>query len=115
MPVRQRFEHDATRVNLFLFAGLLIWQILHGRGLLQVFFLVGIVKMAAEGFDLLREAGCWAGLVFCTLGFSVMLWQRTGDHGVLHDARGIHILLTATLGAQAFLFLAGRLRRSWVS
>lgn len=114
MAARQRFEHYATRVNLFVVAAIILWQILHGRGLIQVFYLVLIVRGALNGFDFPREAAWWIALVFCVAGVAGLAWGLDhGGRGFNREDRLLDTVLLASLGAQAGLLVAGRLRRTW--
>jgi hypothetical protein len=112
MAARQRFEHYASRVNCFLFAGLIVWQILHGRALILAFYLIPLVRMALSGFDFPRERGWWLGLAYFTVGFALLLWWLLSDRSPSRD-RLVLLILTASMGSEALLLLLGRFRGVW--
>lgn len=113
MAARQRFEHYASRINCFIFAGLIVWQLLHGRALILAFFLVGLVRMALSGFDFPKERGWWIGLAYFSAGAVLLAGWLLGDRGPAGSDRLVVLIVIASMGSEALLLLLGRFRGVW--
>ena len=110
---RQHFEHYAIRVTCVLLAALIVWNILHGKGLAYAFYGFFLARTAIKGVDLVAAQDWWLAFVFVIIVGGVSAGTvYVFRHRPLED-RWMPLVLTACFFAQAMLLLTGRWRGIW--
>jgi hypothetical protein len=101
------------RVTCVLLAGLIAWQILHGKGLVYAFYGFFLARAAIKGVDMASAQNWWISFIFLiVLGSVSALTVYAFRNRTLED-RWIPLLLTGCFFAQASLLLSGRWRGVW--